>query len=147
MAVERCKDRPHIELSLPFKDLLLKFRLRIYPSLWKRTIKMVDIVHSMPRKMCRTSEISKNLLISHTMLFPNLLPYSLYSGISQRHIHSIESHPVNESFPISPLPPYHSIAESTVIKEESILHQRLNPLDTINRRHSRRILNRIECIP
>lgn len=96
VAVERREDRPHIERTLTFQYLLLEFHLRIYPSLRKRSVKCIYIIHPVPGKMCRTSEIGTDFRVCQAVLTPYILPYSLLTCICERH----------------------SIAECTIIKEK-----------------------------
>ena len=97
--------------------------------------------------MSRPREIGTNLFITHSVRAPNLLPNSLLPRNRKWHSDSVESHPVDKTFPLSPSPPRHCIAESAVIQEETIIRERLHPDRLLNPRKKLRHFNRVVRIP
>ena len=112
----------HVQLAFACQYFLLQFLLPVNPALWQRTTKTVEVGHAVPREVCGTAEIGAYFVVGHPHLAPYFLPHSLLPRKSQRHVHAVERHPINETLPLPPLPPHHGVAVGAVVEEESGWH-------------------------
>ena len=71
--------------------------------------------------MRRSGEVGADFVVGEAETGPYALPYGLLSRNGERHRNAVEGHPVDEPFPILPLPPWHRVSESAVIEEEPLL--------------------------
>ena len=147
VASEGLKHRAHSKAALPLQNLLLELHLVVYPVLRKRAVIVVDVAHTVPRKMGRTGEIRAYFLVRKAVPAPDLLPHRLLAGVRQRHINAVEGHPVDEPFPILPLPPRHRVAEGAIVEEKPVLYICTHAHGSIDGRHIGRIFNRFKRIP
>ena len=107
--------RRHIELALAGDDLLLQLLLPLQPRHRQRTAEAVQVCHTVPRQVRRTGEITANLLVGHPELPPHLVPDGLLSRDGERHIDTVQRHPVDKPLPLRPLPPRHRVAVGAVV--------------------------------
>jgi len=83
--------------------------------LWEGAEKSVEVAHSVPRQVGGSREVGPDLFVGHAEIFPHFLPNGLLTGNGQGHVDAVQRHPIDETFPIVPLPPKHGIAKSTVV--------------------------------
>ena len=147
VARESRQHRCHVQLALACQDPLLQFFLALNPRHRQRAAKAVEVGHAMPWQMRRTGKIATNLLIGQTVLLPHFIPDSLLTGDSQRHGDAVQRHPVDETFPLLPLPPRHRIAERAVVEEEPFPYQSLLAHRLYNQRVMAWKLHRLVRVP
>ena len=81
-----CKTRQHglhIQLALAGNDLLLQLFLVLKPRDGQRSTPAVDVLHTMPRQVCRTGEVTADLLVGESKVAPHFIPHALLSRDSQ----------------------------------------------------------------
>jgi len=66
-----------------------------------------------------TGKKTSDFLIRKTMLAPDFLPDIFCSRNRQRHVNSVQRHPVDQTLPIMPLPECQGVAKGTIVKEET----------------------------
>ncbi len=115
------KDGTHVELALAGRDFLLQLELTVEPRLREGSLPGIHVGHAVPGQMGGACEVGSHLLVGDAELGPHLIPDGFLAGDSQRQIHAVEGHPVDEVFPIFPLPPGHSVAESAVVEEKAVV--------------------------
>ena len=81
----------------------------------------------MPRQVGRPREIGAHLLIAHAQTGPHVVPYGFLPCDGERQVHTIQRHPVDEAFPVLPLPEGHCVAPRAVVQEEALRHPRCHP--------------------
>ena len=147
MACEGWKHGRHVQLALPLEDLLLQLCLSVNPALRQRPLPAVDVYHALPRQMGRPGEVGAYLLVGHAILAPYFLPDRFLSCDGERHVDAVQSHPVDEAFPLFPFPPRHGVAEGAVVEEESNGHFHLARDLFGNFRHRCWQFHRVEVVP
>ena len=110
----------HVQLPLPGDDLLLEFRLAVQPGHRQRAAPVVDVQHPVPRQVRRAGEIGADFLVGQAQLGPDLIPDGLLAGDGEGQVDALQGHPVDEVFPVVPLPPRHGIAERAVVQEKAV---------------------------
>ena len=112
----------HAECTFTLQNAFLKLKLSVEPFLWQRAVPVVDVAHAVPRQERWSGEIILHVGIGESYFPPHAIPYRFLPGEGKRHVHSVESHPVDEALPLRPLPIDHSVAVGAVVEEESLLH-------------------------
>ena len=100
MACEARQHRFHVQLTLTGHDLLLQFLLVLEPRHRQWSAPAVDVLHTVPRQVRRTSEVATDFLVSEAEVAPYFIPYAFLSRDGQRQVDAIECHPVDEVFPL-----------------------------------------------
>ena len=121
MTCKSRKNRSHIKLALASQNLFLQSFLLHQPIFRKRTLPIIHIRHTVPRQLSRAGKISANFFVRQSHLCPYFIPNRLLPRNSQRHSHPVQSHPVDQTFPILPLPIGHCITKRTIVQEETIV--------------------------
>lgn len=121
---KRRSNRLHAQLSHTVDDFVLQFNLRLLPLIGERSIPFVQVAHTVPREICRGSEKVANFFFSKTKFNPHALCDSLGGDRGKRHIHAMESHPVDFAFPACPVPIWGSVAIGAHIEKISQLVRR-----------------------
>jgi hypothetical protein len=67
-----------------------------------------------------TSEVRAYLFVGQAQLLPYIIPNGFLSRDSQWYVDAVQSHPIDEMFPVAPLPPRHGIAEGAIVQEEAV---------------------------
>ena len=114
--------RLHVQLALTSNDLLLQGLLILEPRHGQWSTPSVNVLHAVPRQMRRTREVAADFLVGETEVAPHLIPHTLLSRDGQRKVDAVERHPIDEVFPLRPVPPGQGVTESAVIQEETIGH-------------------------
>ena len=112
----------HVQGALTLHDALLQGRLVIEPLFGQGAAPAVDVGHAMPGHVGRAGEVGAHLLVAHAQPGPHVVPHRFLSRDGQRQIHAVQSHPVDEAFPVAPLPEGHRVAPSAVVEEETLRH-------------------------
>ena len=112
----------HIQRAFTFHDALLQGGLILKPLLGQRAAPAIDVGHAVPRQVSGTCEIGAHLLVGHAQFGPHVVPYRFLPRDCQRQVHAIERHPVDEAFPVSPLPERHRVAPGAVVEEKALWH-------------------------
>ena len=118
----------HVQRALPFHDALLQRRLALKPLLGQRAAPAVDVGHAVPRQVGRPGEIVAHLLVGHAQPGPHVIPHRFLPRDGQRQVHAVQRHPVDEAFPVPPLPKRHRVAPRAVVEEETLWHACRHPL-------------------
>ena len=109
----------HPQRPFAFEDASLQCFLPVDPSLRQRATPAVDIRHTMPREVCGSGKVGADLLVGQAHPSPHTLPHGLLSRNGQRHIHSVERHPVDQTLPLRPTPPRHRVAERAIVQKKT----------------------------
>ena len=109
--------RFHSEFSHPVEYLVLELDLRFVPVVIERAVEAVQVAHPVPWKVC----CSREELVDFVRLQTELQPYPFCDGFCchacQRHVHSMESHPVDFLRPSVPVPVWCCVPECADIQE------------------------------
>ena len=97
--------------------------------------------------MSGTGKISTYFFFRQSQFSPYLIPDRFLTCNSQWHSDSIQCHPVNQAFPILPLPIRHRVTKCTIIQKETTVTLRLTAHRFLNHRKFLRHHNAIRCIP
>src|SRR5476649_1694812 len=98
-------NRCHLKFALASQNLLLEGGLTVDPALLQRAAMAVNVAHPMPRKKRGTGEIALDLGVRKAVSSPNLLPDSLLAVHGERHVDTVQGHPVDLFLPARPVPP------------------------------------------
>ena len=122
MAGKGWQDGGHAKFALAGKDFALQVALAVDPRLGQGAAEGVKVGHAVPGEVCGAAEVGAYLVVGHPHLAPHLLPHGFLTREGKGHVDSVEGHPVNEAFPLGPLPPRHGVAIGAVIEEETQRH-------------------------
>ena len=120
-AIKSRENGAHAEGSFAL-NALLQQKLPVDPGLGKWPLPLIDIHHALPGQMSRSCEETSYLFVSQAFALPYALPSGFDTRYRQRHGHTVEGHPVNQSFPFFPPPPWHGVAKGAVIQEKTVLY-------------------------
>ena len=83
------------------------------------TVKTVDVSHPVPRKICRSCEETPYLFIGQTEFLPDTHGNGFTCDTCQRHVHTVQGHPVYLFGPSLPVPVRGCVSESADIQKIS----------------------------
>ena len=118
----------HVQRPLTLDDALLQCGLLLQPLLRQRSTPTVNVGHAVPRQVSRSREVGAHLLIAHAHAGPHVIPHRLLSRDGERQVHAVQGHPIDEAFPVLPLPERHRVAPSAIVEEKTLRHARFHPL-------------------
>ena len=111
--------RLHIQFAFASHNLLLQLGLLVEPCHRQRSVPSVDVCHAVPRQIGRACEVGANLAVRHTQLLPYVVPHGFLSGYGERHVYTVECHPVNHALPFLPVEEGHSVSVGAIVEEEA----------------------------
>ena len=112
--------RFHAQFPLTRQNQFLQIGLMFQPGVGQSALPFVEIGHAVPGQMAGSCEIVSDFAVVQPKFAPHLIPYRLLPSDGQRHIHSVESHPVDKTFPVFPLPPGHGITKRAVVQKKRL---------------------------
>ena len=122
MAGEGGQDRFHAQRAFAGDNAPGQGKLAVDVGLRERSLPAVEVAHAVPRQVRRAGEeILADLVVGQAVGEPDLLPDRFAAALRQRHGDPLERHPVDEPFPVLPLPPGIGVAEGAVVVEETVL--------------------------
>ena len=116
------KHGAHAQCALARQYELLQGCLALEPLLGQGSAPAVDVRHAVPGQVDGACEIAAHLLIGHAQTGPHVVPHAFLAGDGQRHVDTVEGHPVDEALPVFPLPEGHRVAEGAVVQKKSLWH-------------------------
>ena len=137
----------HVQFALALQYLLLQRLLTVHPVAGQRSHEGVEVAHAVPAQIGGAGEEGANLFIVEPELLPHVIPSRFLTGDSQRHVDTVERHPVDEVFPLTPSPPRQRIAVGAVVEEETHGKPRLYSYLLFDSRHSLRQFDRVVFVP
>ena len=137
----------HVQFALALQYLLLQRLLTVHPVAGQRSHEGVEVAHAVPAQIGGAGEEGANLFIVEPELLPHVIPSRFLTGDGQRHVDTVERHPVDEVFPLTPSPPRQRIAVGAVVEEETHGKPRLYSYLLFDSRHSLRQFDRVVFVP
>ena len=120
MAGEALQHRSHAQLALPGHDPPLQLLVAVDPVLAQRPAPSVEATHPAERQERRPGKELRHLGIAEPVAAPHRLPSGLLPGHRQRHVDSVQGHPVDHPLPARPVPEGHGVAERAVVEPVAI---------------------------
>ena len=104
------EDGGHAQPSHPLEDPVLELHLQLVPAGSQTSSKASDVAHPEPGQEGGTREVLLEVLLAQAQLAPHSAPDGLQAVEGEGKVDPIESHPVNVSLPVRPLPPHVAVA-------------------------------------